>query len=771
MANHPFNRIANLRKHRWFVRLIIPYCMFMLLTLLLGYLLYDRTYDVVENEVTGTNLQLLDQVRDTLDRRLSEIDSIAFQIMNDPQVTGFQRVDRPFEGSNTFKVLETQQRLYSYNMSNNFIVDYYLFFKNSGLVLSSKTTYEMPRFYKQILNYEGVGYETWEQSLFERYYNREFQPVSRVSYQGKQREMMTYMQSMGYPNRVTGAIAILVDNSQLRSLLQGVDLSQGGWASIRGKNGEVISAISADGETPSDLAGLPAGRGILKPSERTGGMMVSYTTSPETGWSYVVAQPPHVVLEKVLYIKKITFALVGLFLVIGLLLASWLAYRNSRPLLRIVSTLSDRLSAQPQQPGDMYGFIQQAVSGLIDNNRELQSEIEKQAPLLWESFFERLLKGEFVTMEQINTLLRHQRLELQGAEYAIGIIKLQGGSRHTGEERLHRLDLERVLLKEALRHLLGDTAYYHDISEDRIALLVVDRGHHSSSFKAEVVRMIEQLREYMVRVVPEGPVVAMGGSYGSLLEMSSSYEEARQALFHDELQSSQSILWFDELPNEASGFYFPGEVEVRLINYTKAGEIEEVARLLSMLREENLASRHLPLPMQQLFLCEVSGCLVKVQDQLQIKQSEEVRALLHQIYSSADPHAVYRSLTDLFIEISHAIDQRKKSRNVGLIETITSLLQERYKEPSLNLDQIADELGMSKVYLSQFFKEQTGTNFSDYLVELRMRRAKELLIRTSEPVNRIAELAGYYSSNTFCRAFKRETGLSATAYRNLEIGH
>ncbi|WP_128658275.1 helix-turn-helix domain-containing protein [Paenibacillus sp. 598K] len=771
MTRYPFKHLRRLRQHRWFFRFIIPYCFFMLLTLLLGYLLYDRTYEVVENEVTSANLQLLDQVRDTLDRRISEIDSIAFQIMNDPQITGFQRIDKPFEGANTYRVLETQQRLYSYNVSNNFIVDYFLFFKNSGLVLSPKTTYEMPRFYNQMLRYDGTDYDAWREELFDRYYNREFQPVRQVTYQGKPRTMMTYMQSMGYPNRVNGAIAILVDNRQLLSSLQGVDLSQGGWASIRDREGRVISSISHDATGPEGMAELPARRGILKPSEATDGMMISYTTSADTGWSYVVAQPPHVVLEKVLYIKKITFGLVGLFLFVGLLLAGWLAYRNSRPLLGIIKTLNERVSGQAQRPGDVYGFIHQAVSGLIDNNRQLESEMEKQAPLVWDTFFERLLKGEFVTLQQINTLLSHQRVDLRGTSYAIGIIRLRGGGREAGEERLRHLDLERVLVKEALRDLLGDEGYDHDIAEDRIALLLVNRGSIAESFQSRIASLIERLHERMEGVLSERISVALGSTYGSLMEVSSSYEEARQALFHTEMHSSRKVIWFEELPYESSGYYFPGEIEVRLMNYTKAGERDELARLLEGIREENFIRRHLPLSMQQLFLCEVAGCLVKIHDQLQAEQPEAVRTLFQQLTSTTDPHVLYKALAERFAELCHTLDQRKKSRNYELVDIMVESLNKRYKEPDLNLDKLADELGMSKVYLSQFFKEQTGANFSDYLVQLRMRRAKELLVGTSQPINRIAELAGYYSSNTFCRAFKRETGLSATAYRNLETGN
>ncbi|MNW14569.1 Urease operon transcriptional activator [compost metagenome] len=59
-----------------------------------------------------------------------------------------------------------------------------------------------------------------------------------------------------------------------------------------------------------------------------------------------------------------------------------------------------------------------------------------------------------------------------------------------------------------------------------------------------------------------------------------------------------------------------------------------------------------------------------------------------------------------------------------------------------------------------------GINFSDYLEDLRMTLAKELLAETELPVFEIAERVGYSSSNTFCRAFKRINGVSTSAFRS-----
>ena len=755
-----------------FVRLMIPYISFMVFALCLGGLFYKLTYDVVKDEVTGSNMQLLEQVKETMDIRLSEINTIALQLLSDPMVKSFARVSDPFSSTRTYKVLETQKNLYSYNTSNNFVLDYYLIFKNSNLALSSNSTYELPAFYNYVLSSAGTDYETWRSDLFSTYRNREVMASGSAQYQGKSYDMLTYVQSLGYPGSIQGALVILVDNRKLKKLLSGVDVSDGGWVSIIDNEGRVVSALSGDGTVP-DLApaAYPAASGIIEASAKTNDMMVTYTKSSYNKWSYVVAQPPHVVLGKVLSIKKITIIVVLAFLLIGLFLAYLFATRSGKPLFRILSTLTERPGGkQARRPKEMYGFIQHSLSALIDNNAALQGEIERQAPLLLESFYERLLKGEFLNLNEINTLLRHQQMEIAGESYAIGILHFRGGTRGMNADALRKLDVERVLIKEALRLAMGGSYYVHDVAEDKIAILFVDTDGDSIRFRRRIEGIIGDTAAEIGERLPLGLYFAIGGFRASLLDVSGSYEEARQSLSSITYEEMVQTAWFYDLPSENSLFYFPGEVENRLGNYTKAGETSELRRLLDSLFRENFQERHLPLAMQQLFCCEIISCLVKLQEQLMLQYPEEVSSLLQQLNATGNLREVYQRAAEIFLTMSEEADQRKKSRNVKLLDSILVYIQEQFGQANLSLDAVAEHMNISKGYMSQFFKEQTGTNFSEYLEKLRLNEAKALLANTGLPIREIAEQVGYHSTNTFCRAFKRDSGLSATAFRESATG-
>ena len=91
-------------------------------------------------------------------------------------------------------------------------------------------------------------------------------------------------------------------------------------------------------------------------------------------------------------------------------------------------------------------------------------------------------------------------------------------------------------------------------------------------------------------------------------------------------------------------------------------------------------------------------------------------------------------------------------------------LDKHYGE-NINLNLVADKLNLSPGYLSTFFKEKQGINFSDYLNNLRISHAKELLMNVDLRIQEIALQVGYLNVNSFIRMFKRASGLTPGEYR------
>jgi AraC-like DNA-binding protein len=78
---------------------------------------------------------------------------------------------------------------------------------------------------------------------------------------------------------------------------------------------------------------------------------------------------------------------------------------------------------------------------------------------------------------------------------------------------------------------------------------------------------------------------------------------------------------------------------------------------------------------------------------------------------------------------------------------------------------VSDHFSLSERYLSSLIREQTGKNYADYILEIRIEEARRLLSDSDMPINDIAKQVGYDLPNSFYKTFKNYTGLSPSQYR------
>lgn len=83
----------------------------------------------------------------------------------------------------------------------------------------------------------------------------------------------------------------------------------------------------------------------------------------------------------------------------------------------------------------------------------------------------------------------------------------------------------------------------------------------------------------------------------------------------------------------------------------------------------------------------------------------------------------------------------------------------------ISLQELAGKFYIDPDYLSLCFKKRTGINFKEYICDLRIRKAEELLMRPEFKITEIAELVGYHDSGYFIKVFKNKLGCTPRQYR------
>jgi AraC-like DNA-binding protein len=95
-----------------------------------------------------------------------------------------------------------------------------------------------------------------------------------------------------------------------------------------------------------------------------------------------------------------------------------------------------------------------------------------------------------------------------------------------------------------------------------------------------------------------------------------------------------------------------------------------------------------------------------------------------------------------------------------------------YRDPELNADMIAEQIGCSKHHLSQFLNESLRTSFNDYVNHFRVEEVKSLLVAPNREQHKIASIAfdaGFNSISTFNEVFKKFTGTTPSTFRTAAV--
>lgn len=123
-----------------------------------------------------------------------------------------------------------------------------------------------------------------------------------------------------------------------------------------------------------------------------------------------------------------------------------------------------------------------------------------------------------------------------------------------------------------------------------------------------------------------------------------------------------------------------------------------------------------------------------------------------------------QALVSFSRDLAALVQETQSDRQRGLVKRAVAHIRANFTR-QLTLEDVAREVHVSHYYLSHLLRRETGKSFTDHLTQFRMAKARELMARLDLGVSEIADRCGFCDGNYFSRVFKRETGLTPSAYR------
>ncbi|GIP37175.1 hypothetical protein J31TS4_04550 [Paenibacillus sp. J31TS4] len=319
--------------------------------------------------------------------------------------------------------------------------------------------------------------------------------------------------------------------------------------------------------------------------------------------------------------------------------------------------------------------------------------------------------------------------------------------------------------------------------EDREAILVAEAlpGEAEEAFADRLDRKLEELagllRERLAAETRVG-VSRLQEDAGLLPEM---YREARRAARRHCLRTDGAVVLRSEAgeterPDEDERILarFGNELRVRLANALAAGNeaaaAQAVDEAFASLRESRPSHRAVRACIDRtLAIVRVAALhLTELNPGLDCGSPETFDGRAFDPYWSAAATAErLKAYFGHLAALRSGVRQEQGCRAV--IRDVKRYLNAQFSG-RVTLEETARHFHLSKNYLSELFKSETGQTFTRYVNQLRIQKAKELIVHTNDTVSDISDKTGFSDFRYFSRVFRRYTGVSPTEYKARMMG-
>lgn len=577
-----------------------------------------------------------------------------------------------------------------------------------------------------------------------------------------------------------GALVVRFDRDKLSRMLRTMTPYNDGLTFLLHDSGNVYAYAGSGSDSSGLLAALRdhiatagSAKGFFFFDWKDTTYTVSYGSMSRIAadWTYVSASPITGITAPVILISKLIIALSCASLLLACLLA-WLASRTIySPVKRLVHVLLEGKAAAGAE--DEFTLIERQWHTMHRESRHMNTLLSEQLSHVRESFLHQLLQGYMYAYSEADLLNRMERYKWETADrqFIIVYVRLSGMANEEGKFRYG----DEGLVTFAAVNMIGELASeyfeqssavnFHDLSAGLLLIVPIDR-----SCEDDLLALGHRITEDINRILNMRVTIAYGHPKPHLSDLPHVFERARQAAGYRSFESGNQLIdveLHDPDGEAESERHYPFAVERELIQALRTGREDDALELLESFLQALSGGGAKEIDVQQGAL-QLLGSIQHAMMASGIHPNRLFRGAnpYEQLSAIREPKLILAWLRDkVAVPLLRELACRSDAQAKRIIEQAMAFIQVHYHQ-DISLDNCADHVGTNPFYLSKTFKQVTGTNFIDYLTELRMEKAKELLRESELRINDVAEQVGYQHSY-FNRIFKKAEGVTPTRYREL----
>ncbi|OBZ09240.1 helix-turn-helix domain-containing protein [Bacillus sp. FJAT-26390] len=530
-----------------------------------------------------------------------------------------------------------------------------------------------------------------------------------------------------------------------------------------------------------DAAGTPlfSTRGAGQSGNAEGGKVLNRLSVELTGWSFesgIAAGQLFMWVSVISYVWVVIGLLTVVFAIFYIIYITRKNYKPIRVMMNRIESIQLREDAFGLKMDEL-SMIDHTLESLIQQTADFEKEQRENLLVSRRQLFHDMMQGS--GPEKVSERLAKLGLLPAGekpqqlAFVVVEIGRYRDFSSDFSTRDQHTLKFALTNVLQELAQADGMYGWAEWIAENRMGMIVGLSGG-SVPAREKIREFADKGRIWVAEHLRLSLLFGVGHVEREWEKVGLSYKAAIDVLLHKMSLGKQSVVMSEDLPDEAGRKWYAylqhgsGLVkEFRLLTGEWRAHLERLFEHLEKdcLKDEDI--RMVLLTMMDMLGSELSDMSDELHSHFKGPEAKAKQGEADDTATLDELKAYYfERLTDIYrTYVAHS--ETKNHR--AMINELKAYIEENFENPDLSLKHLSDRFHISGKYASYLFKEEFNMKFVDFIVQLRMERAEELLATTEESVQNIALQVGYANSITFGRVFKRIAGVTPGDYRKLKI--
>ncbi|NJD01204.1 MAG: helix-turn-helix domain-containing protein [Ruminiclostridium sp.] len=553
-----------------------------------------------------------------------------------------------------------------------------------------------------------------------------------------------------------GALIINMSEAWIRNLIeqQSKDINIRKSIFIIDKKGDLIASNNML-KLPADLTGQNYIKNVVDARESYGyyvesfdnvKSLVVYATYEPFNWRFISVIPYSDIVNDVNRMKYNTIIIGFIILFSSIILSIILLKKAYHPINKVVSRLSN-----------------------------LESEMSKTFYNRKQEYLKNIILGKIIDND--DTVRNNINAFKTNFDYAGNFTILYFMIDHYYDFCSNNDLRDRNLLKYAIMNIISDICLPFfinepaDMGEDHIVLLCNVINMTPQEFAGPAGSVIKSIQSSVNQALQISLSVVTCPLINDITAVNRLYNIAQKASTHRIYLGHGCVISSEDYQhNEAAAYEYSLENDAKLKELLMLGHIQQAQ---SLFKEIIMDTENDQYSFFHLTLFRLASTFYTVLYTIKNNSGIPLPYNFNNIITNLNRLETIQEICDYFYSlfecIANILEERKNIKHDDIIKKVEEIIQADYSNMNLSLENISDSIDMSPAYLGRLFKKITSQSIVDYINEVRMKKAKDLLTNTNITINEIVSNTGYTNIQYFYKVFKKTFGVTPNNFRKNNI--